>query len=139
MNTNNKIQLRNKTETKCKKILIVDDDHNFIEIVSRFIQQFNHEPVIAYDGIQAVKLYKKKQPYLVLMDLHMSTINGFEASSRILKWDPKAKIIFVTAHGTDSRINDLMREGVLGVIDKPINSTTLKNLLNEPEKASEFN
>ena len=129
MSTQEQIAPRIKTESKFKKIMLVDDDYQFIEIVSKFVHRFNYHTVIANEGNRAVELYQKEHPDLVLMDHRLTTINGCETSSRILKWDPNAKIIFVTAYGTESCFNELKKMGVREVVEKPINSEILKNLL----------
>ena len=91
--------------------------------------RFDYRTLIANEGHRALELYRKEHPDLVLMDHRLTTINGCETSSRILKWDPKAKIVFVTAFGSESCIKELKKMGVKEVIEKPINSEILKNLL----------
>ena len=129
MSSQEQISQRAHHESKLKKIMLVDDDYQFIEILSKFVQRFNYGTVIANEGHRALELYRKEHPDLVLMDHRLTTINGCETSSRILKWDPKAKIVFITAYGSESCITELKKMGVREVIEKPINSEILKKLL----------
>jgi len=51
---------------------------------------------VGYNGNDAVKLYEKHKPDLILMDIRMENLNGIEAAKKILKMDPEAKILLIT-------------------------------------------
>ena len=74
-----------------KRILIVDDDHDFVEAVSCFLELNGFKVFRAYDGAQGVKLAKIERPDLVLMDIMMNErTEGFFAIHEIRR-DPALK------------------------------------------------
>ena len=82
-----------------KKILIVDDDPEVIELVRNRLEAHLYEVVSATDGETGVKMAKKEKPELILMDIMMPNLSGGEAV-RLLKSDAATKyipVIFLTA------------------------------------------
>jgi diguanylate cyclase (GGDEF)-like protein len=87
------------------KILLVEDGHTLALLMKARLTQFGYEVVHAVNGQIAVELFRKEAPDLVLMDIEMPVMNGFEATNRIRAleatqvwaWTP---IIFITASDT---------------------------------------
>jgi len=77
MNLANKVTLEKKEKGSGKTILIVDDDHNFLEAISLIVKNCRHNVILAYDGCEAVSLYKKFHPNLVLSDVKMPKMDGW--------------------------------------------------------------
>lgn len=71
-----------------------------------------------YDGYQAVKLYKKHKPDLILMDIRMEGLNGIDATREILKIDPDARILLITTLQDDEYISSALSLGRKGYILK---------------------
>ena len=71
-----------------------------------------------YDGYQAVKLYKKHKPDLILMDIRMEGLNGIDATREILKIDPDARILLITTFQDDEYISSALSLGRKGYILK---------------------
>ncbi|BBF42900.1 two-component response regulator [Lachnospiraceae bacterium KM106-2] len=71
-----------------------------------------------YDGEEAVKLYQKYHPDIVLIDIQMKGIDGIEAAKQILKNDEKAKILFLTTFSDDEYIVKALQIGVKGYLLK---------------------
>ncbi len=83
-----------------KKILIVDDAKLMRNMIKNMIaQKEDHKFLEASNGEDAVDLYKATKPDLVTMDITMDIKNGVDATKEILKHDPKARIIMITALG----------------------------------------
>lgn len=70
------------------------------------------------DGHEAVRLYEKHKPDIVLMDIRMPEMNGIEAGKAIMQLDPKARIIFLTTFLEDEYIIDALKIGAKGYILK---------------------
>ncbi len=112
---------------KNSKILIVDDTPKNIQVLGKTLEQKNYEIIVAQNGLQALKVVEKDFPDLILLDIMMPDMDGFETCKR-LKDNPKTKeipIIFLTAK---IEIDDLVKGFDLGAVDyitKPFNSKEL--------------
>ncbi len=126
---NESTQLMERLDSKHKSILIVDDSSDFLKAVSLFIKKAGHNALLASNGEEAVSLYLKHQPDLVLMDERMPKMKGSEAFLKIKKSYPNANIIFVTAFSGDNSMAEFLNNGISDVIDKPINAKILGGIL----------
>ncbi len=80
------------------KILIVDDDTNICELLRLYIEKEGYSTAIAYDGMQALELFNKEQPKLVLLDIMMPKLDGWQVCREIRKTSD-CPIIMITAKG----------------------------------------
>ena len=86
-----------------KKILIVDDEADIIEILQFMLEANGYECVTAMDGEEGLKLAREISPDLIILDVMMPKINGYKIS-RLLKYDNKYKdipILMVTARSQE--------------------------------------
>lgn len=84
------------------KIMIVDDNAGMREMIRSMALNEQDTVVECADGADAVTAYTTFRPDFVLMDIEMKTMDGFTASDLIYKFDPAAKIIFITSHNTSA-------------------------------------
>ncbi len=82
------------------KILIADDNRQIISILEEYAKKEGYEPIIAADGFEALELFKSQQPDLILLDVMMPKIDGFEVCREIRKTS-NVPIIMITARGED--------------------------------------
>lgn len=80
------------------KILIVDDDTNICELLRLYIEKEGYSTAIAYDGIQALEVFNREQPNLVLLDIMMPKLDGWQVCREIRKTSD-CPIIMITAKG----------------------------------------
>lgn len=109
------------------RILIVDDSPSQIEGLRRVVQKLGHDVVTAEDGLQGIEVAKRELPDLILMDVVMPNLNGFQATRQISK-DPKTSHIPVVLVTTKDQETDKvwgMRQGAKGYITKPFNEADL--------------
>lgn len=100
-------------------IIIIDDDPLVVESLKTIIDANEIEILaVGYDGHQAVELYDKHRPDLILMDIRMEKSNGIDATKKILKIDPKAKILLITTFQDDEYIGAALSLGCKGYILK---------------------
>ena len=105
-----------------KKILIVDDDKNICELLDIYLRSEGYETVFAYDGSEAVTTAKRESPDLILLDVMMPVINGWEACKLIRNFSD-VPIIMLTALDTlDNKIQGL-NIGADDYIVKPFEPT----------------
>lgn len=103
-----------------KKVLIVDDA-DFMRMAIRLMLEKNGFEVVgeARNGSEAVIRYKELRPDIVTMDITMPEMSGIEALISIRKFDPKAKIVMVSAMGQEPMIRDAIINGANSFIVKP--------------------
>ena len=108
------------SKTAKVRILIVDDHHLVRMGLAGLINtQFDLKVIgEASDGEQAVKLYEKLQPDLVLMDTRMPVKNGIEAILEIRRKNPEARILMLTAFDGDADIRRALDAGAKGYVLK---------------------
>lgn len=81
-------------------ILIADDNHDITDVLSTYSKMEGLEPLIAYDGEEALRLFDKYNPEVVLLDVMMPKEDGYEVCRRIRK-KSNVPVILITARGED--------------------------------------
>ena len=81
-----------------EKILIVDDDYNIAELLKIYLEKEKYETVLAHDGIEAITLFEKEQPDIVLLDVMLPKLDGWQVCRR-LRENSLVPIIMLTAKG----------------------------------------
>jgi two-component system, cell cycle response regulator len=109
------------------KILVVDDEKRNVKLLSAFLRADGHQPLEAFDGQHAIDIAQREDPDVILLDIMMPDMNGFEVTQR-LKDDPKTRhipIVLVTSlDGSDNRVKGLSA-GADEFLTKPINRAEL--------------
>jgi len=111
------------------KILIADDSKIARKMVIKMLNSLfkeDCEVLQASNGQDALNLYQEQRPDLILLDLTMPILNGYDTIQEIIKKDPKAKIIVVSADIQRGAKEKVLQLGALEFIKKPINETKLK-------------
>jgi len=117
---------------KAKKILIVDDAA-FMRLMLRDIIVAHGYEIAgeAEDGIVALNLYKRLKPDLVLMDITMPEMNGIDAVQEIMKYDPDAKIVMVSAMGQQAMVIQSVKLGAMDFVVKPFQVERVVDAINK--------
>lgn len=115
------------------RILIVDDSPSQLLGIKRIVEKMGHEALTAEDGAAGVETAKREKPDLILMDVVMPNLNGFQATRQISKAEETAHIpiILVTTKDQDTDRVWGMRQGAKGYVTKPINESDLAGALKE--------
>jgi len=108
-------------------ILVVDDDTELLDIVEDYLKDY--KIIRATNGSEAIDMYKKYDPFIVLMDIHMPIMDGVEATREIIKINPDAEIVTITGHAS-SRKEEAIAAGARSILPKPLR---LPNLLQQVE------
>jgi len=114
--------------TMMARILVVEDDLAVLEALKLMLEEY-YEVLVAVNGIEAVKLYEKFKPDIVLMDIAMPEMDGVAATKEILKKDPNAVILCITAFAAH-RGKEILEAGAKEIIEKPF---TRKKLIERIE------
>jgi two-component system alkaline phosphatase synthesis response regulator PhoP len=112
---------------KTPVILIVDDNIQNLELLQAYLEDLDCETIAAYDGPEALDLVSEHQPDLLLLDIMMPKMSGFEVCKR-LKSDPKTcniPVIMVTALNEFRDIERGIDSGTDDFVSKPVNKLEL--------------
>ena len=108
------------------RVLIVDDSKTSRRFLKNMLLEAGHEVVAeAIDGQDGIDKYNEFRPDIVTMDITMPKLDGIDAVSEILKIDPNAKIIMVTAAGQKGNIVEALKRGAADFIQKPFESNVI--------------
>ena len=116
-----------------KKILIADDRYEVVELVKATLEGEDYQVIDASDGREALEKTREDKPDLILLDIIMSKMDGFEVLKN-LKSDPKTKdipIIMLTAKGQKVDKEKGKRLGALDYIIKPFSPSDLLHKIKE--------
>lgn len=101
------------------RLVIVDDDHLVVNSLKTIVEAHGIEVVgVGYNGNDAVELYKKLSPDIILMDIRMEEKSGIEATREIIEIDSEAKILLITTFQDDEYISSALSLGCKGYILK---------------------
>lgn len=116
------------------KIIIIDDDKDTILTFADYLSIHNIEVLgLGYNGKEAIELYKRLKPDIVLLDIMMPEYDGFFAFEGIRKQNPNAKIIAVTADLTAETEKKLFRLNANAIAYKPYD---IDNIVDTIEKVN---
>ena len=116
-----------KEEEKTPVVLVVDDNQQNLELLQAYLEDTNCQTIPAHDGLEALAIISKCPPDLILLDVMMPKMSGFEVCKRI-KNDPKTNdipVIMVTALNEFGDIERGIDSGTNDFISKPVNKLEL--------------
>jgi len=102
-----------------EKILIIDDDPQIRMLLKDRLEANEYLIFQAENGIQGLEAATKENPDLVLLDLNMPEMDGFEVLTRLNKKMPEIMVVILTAHGTIERAVEAMKLGAYDFLPKP--------------------
>lgn len=115
-----------------KKILLVDDEPSILESVSDALENVGYNVIKGHDGEEAITLYEKEKPDIVLLDIRMPVKDGLEAFFDIKKLHKDAKIIFMSAYPLENDTYQRVKENeIVYVLTKPFSIDLLLEMINE--------
>lgn len=111
-------------------ILIAEDNESNYKLFASILKG-EYQLIHAWDGQEAVEMFKQYNPQIILMDINMPVMDGYEATKEIRKYSAKVPIIAITAFAYASDEQRVMESGFDGYMPKPINARLLKAQLTE--------
>ncbi|RHW77094.1 SpoIIE family protein phosphatase [Colwellia sp. RSH04] len=119
--------------------LIVDDSKTQCLVLSKLLEEENYTVIVANDGASGVQKYIKHKPDLVLMDINMPIMNGFEAARQIKNLsgtNDLAPLIFITSMNTDQAYIDSVDSGGDGILVRPFSPAVFKAKIKSIQRIS---
>ncbi len=119
------------------KVLAVDDNRTNLHILQVFLKKLGHDVILAENGEEALRRFETQAPDLILLDIMMPVMDGFEAARRIKamtreRWTP---IIFLSALNRDENLVEGLDAGADDYLTKPINFVVLEAKLRSMQRA----
>ena len=110
-----------------KKILVVDDDMDFVRLLTLRLKANNYEVAVAYDGLQAIERAHKEKPDLILLDLKMPAGGGLTVyeNLRLSSETTGTPVIFITAYPSEDTKKKVMQKGAADFVSKPFDPEDL--------------
>ncbi len=110
-----------------RKILVVDDERQIVKLVEINLKKHGYEVLCAYDGVEALEKVDSEKPDMIVLDVMMPRMNGFDVLKR-LQANPDTEripVIMLTAKAQDADIFQGWQAGVSSYLTKPFNPREL--------------
>jgi signal transduction histidine kinase len=124
-------------DTVKRKILVVDDNVEFVKTVVRGLEKEGFEVFTALDGHSAIRQASSEPPDLVLLDLKLPDLPGIEVFTKIRDLKDETAIIIITAYGGEQVAINFMKAGAADFLSKPFNMEDLLKAINNTFKIQE--
>jgi diguanylate cyclase (GGDEF)-like protein len=122
------------------KILVADDSATFLQLISDSLTRLGHDVIQARSGAEAIKHFLKSPPDLIILDVMMEGMNGFECAREIRKLNPDdwIPIIFLSASVNDESIAKGIEAGGDDYLTKPYSDVTLEAKIKAMQRIAEM-
>ena len=107
------------------KVLVVDDEKDIVKLIMRSLEMEGYEAFCAYSGEEAIRMLRKVEPDIVLLDIMLPDMDGYGVLEKIHEYDSARPVIFITAQ--DKLTNRILglELGADDYITKPFNTKEL--------------
>jgi CheY-like chemotaxis protein len=122
-----------ETKMERKRVLVIDDHYEILEMFGLFLRHFGYEPITAKTGRQGLEKAASSSPDLIILDLSLPDVSGLEVA-KILKRNPKTAeipIVIVTALVADSWKEPAKRVGISEVLSKPCSLDVFRRVVEQ--------
>ncbi len=123
-------------EKVSRKVLLVDDEAGFAELLKDLLQMDNYEVEVAHDGQEGLEKIDTFHPDVIISDVVMPRLSGFEMFKRV-KANPNVAAIpflFITGFQDDRVLAEARKIGVFGILRKPVDIEQIETRLKELTK-----
>ena len=121
---------------KPSRVLLVDDEREFVQTLSERLEMRDVGSAVAYDGESALRMVEDDEPEVIILDLRMPGIDGIEVLRRVKQSHPSIEVIILTGHGSEEDRKTCMELGAFAYLQKPVDIEALSETLRQAnEKA----
>lgn len=113
------------------KILLVDDEREFVHTLSERLQARHLEAAVVYDGEEALSFVASDEPEVMVLDLKMPGIDGIEVLRQVKRDHPDVEVIILTGHGSKKEEDLAMQLGAFAYLRKPVDIELLTKTMQE--------
>ena len=111
------------------RVLLVDDEREFVQTLSERLELRDMGSVVAYDGESALSLVNNDDPEVMIIDLKMPGIDGMEILRQVKRTRPEIEVIVLTGHGSEDDRRQCMALGAFAYMQKPVDIDELSDTL----------
>lgn len=111
------------------RVLLVDDEREFVQTLSERLEMRDIGSAVVYDGESALEMIEQDEPEVMLLDLQMPGINGIEVLKTVKKTHPAIEVIILTGHGTQKDKDICMNMGAFAYLEKPVDIDLLSQTI----------
>jgi CheY-like chemotaxis protein len=104
-----------------RTVLVIEDEQAFRKSVAAYLEDSGYRVVEAGDGGSGIELFALAEPDIVLTDMRMPGMTGFEVIALVREMNPATPVIVVSGTGDESAAETALAQGARGFITKPIN------------------
>ncbi|MDZ7372592.1 MAG: response regulator [candidate division KSB1 bacterium] len=109
-----------------KRILVVDDEEDILELLSELLRRWGFDPHTARNGVEALEKFRRQGSDLVVTDLKMPEMDGLELLRKIREEDARVPVLVLTGFPTVDTAIQAMQEGAYDYLIKPVNPEELQ-------------
>ncbi|HYA41985.1 MAG TPA: response regulator [Syntrophobacteraceae bacterium] len=113
------------------KVLLVDDERDFVEALSERLQMRDYSSAVVYDGHEALSIVEEDEPDVMVLDLKMPGIDGLEVLRRVKEQHPRVEVIVLTGHGSEDVARQCIELGACTYLEKPVDIEKLTRAMRE--------
>ena len=113
------------------KVLLVDDEREFVQTLSERLLMRDMGSAVAYDGESALELIKEDEPEVMILDLRMPGIDGIEVLKKVKDTQPEIEVIILTGHGSGEDKETCMNLGAFAYLQKPVDIDLLSETIRQ--------
>jgi CheY-like chemotaxis protein len=110
-------------------ILVVDDDPDSADSLALLLEHWNHAVCVAYDGAQAIATFRRQRPSIVLIDIRLPNMDGYDVARALKAEEHVATLVALTGFGEDGDRRSSKEAGFDRHFVKPIDLRSLRELL----------
>ena len=117
-----------------RRVLVVDDNIDAGEMLTEVLSRWGHRVTLATDGLHALELAAQLEPEIVLLDIGLPELDGYQVAARLREMPGLAatRIVAVTGYGQIEDIRKVRAAGFAAHLVKPIEMDVLRRMLDEP-------
>ncbi len=112
-----------------QKILLVDDEIEFVQTLSERLKTRNFDSSVAFNGEEALERFDQDPPEVMILDLKMPGINGLEVLEKVKQKNPETEVIILTGHGSDRERQAAFELGAFDYLEKPADINVLSETM----------
>jgi two-component system, OmpR family, response regulator CpxR len=111
------------------RVLLVDDEREFVQTLSERLLMRDMGSAMAYDGESALEMVREEEPEVMILDLKMPGIDGIEVLRKVKETRPEIEVIILTGHGSEADREVCMDLGAFAYLQKPVDIEILSEIL----------